>query len=70
MGENVERFHNSVEPCGPTYLGSPLKPQLEDVVMTAALDHLVSGVVLHVVQLVLHEQVVRAHLVTAQKQSL
>lgn len=49
-----------------TYLGSPLEPQLEDVVVAATLDHLIPGVVLHVVQLVLHEQVVRGHLVTAE----
>lgn len=53
-----------------THLGAPLQPQLEDVVVAATLDHLVSRVVLHVVQLILHEQVVRTHLVTAEQQTL
>ena len=53
-----------------THPGSPLQPQFEDVVMTAALDHLVSGVVADVVALVGLEEIVGRHLVTADEQSL
>lgn len=53
-----------------SYLCSPLQPQLEDVVVAAALDHLVTGVVLDVVQLVRHEQILGRHLITADQQTL
>ncbi len=48
-------------------LGPPLQPELKDVVVPPALDDLVAGVVAHVVQLVLLEQVVRGHLVAADE---
>lgn len=51
-------------------LGAPLQPQLEDVVVPAALDHLVPGVVADVVLLVGHEQVLRRHLVAADEEAL
>ena len=53
-----------------THPGSPLEPQFEDVVMSAALDHLVAGVVADVVALVGLEEIVGRHLVTADEQSL
>jgi hypothetical protein len=39
------------------HLGSPLQPQFEDVVVAAALDHLVAGVVSDVIQFILHKQI-------------
>lgn len=51
-------------------LGAPLQPQLEDVVVPAALDDLVAGVVADVVELVSHEEILGRHLVTAQQQAL
>uniref|UniRef100_A0A182MLD5 Uncharacterized protein n=1 Tax=Anopheles culicifacies TaxID=139723 RepID=A0A182MLD5_9DIPT len=51
-------------------LGAPLEPQLEDVVVPSALDHLVAGVVADVVQLVRHEQVLGGHLVAANEKTL
>lgn len=53
-----------------TYLRAPHKPQFEDVVVSSALNHLVAGVVAHVIVLVLLEQVVRAHLVCLDEQAL
>ena len=53
-----------------SHLGPPLEPELEDVVVPAALDDLVAGVVLHVVDLVRLEQVVRGHLVAVDQESL
>ena len=53
-----------------THPGSPLEPQFEDVVMSAALDHFVSGVVADVVALVGLEEIVGRHLVTTDEQSL
>lgn len=53
-----------------TYLGAPLKPKFKHIVVTAALYYFVAGIVLNVVQFVLHEQVLRAHLVAADQQSL
>ena len=53
-----------------THPGSPLEPQFEDVVMSATLDHFVSGVVADVVALVGLEEIVGRHLVTADEQSL
>ena len=52
------------------YLGSPLQPEFEDVIMTSALYHFITGVVLHVVQFVRHEQILGGHLVAANQQSL
>jgi len=52
------------------YLCTPLQPELEYVVVSAALNDLIARVVLDVVQLVLHEQVLRAHLVAAKQQPL
>jgi hypothetical protein len=49
------------------YLCAPLQPQLEDVVVSAALNNFVACVVLNIVQFVLHEQIVRAHLVAADQ---
>ena len=46
-------------------LGAPHEPELEDVVVAAALDHFVARVEADVVLLVLLEQVVGAHLVAA-----
>jgi hypothetical protein len=49
------------------YLCAPLQPQLEDVVMSAALDNFIACIILNIVKFVLHEQVVRAHLVAADQ---
>lgn len=43
--------------------GSPLQPQLEDVIVTPTLDHLVSSVVAAIVTLVCLEEVIRRHLI-------
>lgn len=51
-------------------LGAPLQPQLEDVIVAAALDHLVAGVVADVVQFVGHEQILGRHLIAAEQQAL
>lgn len=51
-------------------LGPPLEPQLEDVVVPAALDHLVAGVVANVILLVGHEEILRRHLIAADEQAL
>ena len=53
-----------------THPRSPLEPELEDVVVPAALDDLVTGVVADVVVLVPLKQVVRGHLVAADQQAL
>ena len=53
-----------------TYPRSPLEPQFEDVVVSAALNHLVPGVVAAVVALVCLKQVVCRHLVTTDQQTL
>ena len=53
-----------------TYPRSPLEPQFEDVVVSAALDDLVAGVVGAVVALVGLEQVVSRHLVAADQEAL
>ena len=53
-----------------TYPRSPLEPQFEDVVVSAALDDLVAGVVGAVVALVGLEQVVSGHLVAADQEAL
>lgn len=52
------------------YLCTPLQPELEYVVVSAALNDFIARVVLDVVQFVLHEQVLRAHLVAAEQQPL
>jgi len=52
------------------YLCTPLQPELEYVVVSAALNDFIARVVPDVVQLVLHEQVLRAHLVAAEQQPL
>lgn len=51
-------------------LGAPLQPQLEDIIVPAALDHLVASVVADVVLLVGHEQILGRHLVAADEQTL
>lgn len=48
-------------------LGSPHEPEFENIIMPAALDHFVAGVIAHVVLLVLLEQVLSAHLVAAHE---
>ena len=52
------------------YPCSPLQPQFEDVIVSSALDDLVSCVIAAVVALVCLEQVVCRHLVTADQQAL
>jgi len=52
------------------YLCSPLQPELEDIVVSAALDDFVAGVILNVIEFVLHEQILCAHLVAADQQAL
>ncbi len=52
------------------YLGPPLQPELEDVIVPAALDDLIAGVVADVVVFVALEQVVGRHLVAADQQAL
>lgn len=47
-----------------------MQPELEDVIMTSALNHLITGVVFYVVQFVCHEQILCGHLVAANQQSL
>jgi len=49
---------------------TPLKPKLEDVVVTTTLDHLVPGVVAAVVAFVRLEEIVRRHLVATDQQTL
>lgn len=51
-------------------LGAPLQPQLEDIIVPAALDHLVASVVADVVLLIGHEQILGRHLVAADEQTL
>ena len=51
-------------------LGSPGQPELEDVVVSAALDHLVAGVIRDVVVLVLLEQVAGLHRVAVSQNTL
>ena len=53
-----------------TYPRPPLEPELEDVVVPAALDDLVARVVGDVVVLVALEQVVGRHLVAADQEAL
>jgi hypothetical protein len=51
-------------------MGSPLQPQLEDVIMTAALNHFVPSVIPDIVMLILLEQVVCIHRVATGQDSL
>lgn len=51
-------------------LGSPLEPQLEDVIVSTALDHLVARIIAHIVVLVLLKQVICTHLVRLNKETL
>lgn len=51
-------------------LRSPHQPQLEDVIVAAALDDLVARVVTNIVVFVLLEQIVGAHLVRFDQQVL
>ena len=50
--------------------GAPLQPELEDVVVSPALDDLVASVVTAVVALVRLEEVVGGHLVAADEEAL
>ena len=52
------------------YFGSPGEPELEDVVMTSALDDLISGIVGHVVVFILLEQVISPHSIAVVQQTL
>lgn len=52
------------------YLALPHEPQLEDVVVSPALDGLIPGVEAHIVRLVLHEEVVGRHLVALEEEPL
>ena len=49
---------------------SPHEPKLEDVIMAAALDHLIASIVGDVVVFVLLEKVVGAHLVAVDQKTL
>ena len=51
-------------------LGPPHEPELEDVVVAAALNHLVAGVVPDVVVLVLLEQILRRQRVAVGEKAL
>jgi len=51
-------------------LGPPLEPQLEDVIVPSALDHLVSGIVANIILLVGHEQILGRHLIAADEETL
>lgn len=53
-----------------SYLRSPQQPAFEDVVVAAALDHFVAGIVADVVVLVLLEQVVSTHLIAVHEEVL
>lgn len=45
--------------------GAPHEPELEHVVVAAALDNLVASVEAHIVLLVLLKQIISAHLIAA-----
>merc|ERR1719189_1789771 len=55
---------------GELCLAPPGQPELEDVIMSPALDHLVPRVVTHVVVLVLLEEVARLHGVAVRQDAL
>ena len=65
-------FHESIDPCleSRVSVSPPHEPQLEDVVMAAALYRLVAGIVHHVVVLVRLEQVRRLQRVTGLELTL
>ena len=64
------RFVKFTVSTATTHPRSPLEPELEDVVVPAALNDLVAGVVADVVVLVPLEQVVCRHLVAADQEAL
>jgi len=68
----LDQFHEAIllllEALGA--LGPPLEPQLEDVVVPSALDHLVSGIVANIILLVGHEQILGRHLIAADEETL
>lgn len=66
------QIHQRVDGVAKTVgaLGTPLQPQLENIIVSATLNDLVAGVVANVVQLVGHEQILGRHLVTADQQAL
>ena len=68
LSERHESVHLRLHAAHP--LRPPHEPELEDVVVAAALDHLVARVVPHVVVLVLLEQVLRRHRVAVVEQAL
>ena len=68
LPERHEPVHLGLHAAHP--LGPPHQPELEDVVVAAALDHLVARVVAHVVVLVRLEQVLRRHRVAVVEQAL
>jgi hypothetical protein len=53
-----------------TNLGAPHQPQLEDVVVSTALNHFVARVVSDVVVFVLLEQIIGAHLIAINQKTL
>ena len=68
LSERHECVHLRLHAAHP--LRPPHEPELEDVVVAAALDHLVARVVGDVVVLVALEQVVGRHLVAADQEAL
>lgn len=63
----VSLIQNTHVPNFKTYLGTPLKPELEDIIVPSALDHFVTGIVFNVVVFVRLKQVVGTHLVATCK---
>lgn len=53
-----------------THFGSPLQPQLENVVVATALNYFISSIKLDIIQFVLHEEIIGSHLVTTHEQAL
>merc|ERR1719411_1066334 len=68
LGQLHDSVHLQLKPG--SSLASPGQPELEDVVVTTTLDHLVARVVAHVVVLVLLEQVARLHGVAVRQDAL
>jgi len=68
----LSQFHQSVDLPLKTFHPprSPLKPELEYVIVPATLDNLIAGVVAAVVALVRLEEVVGRHLVAADQETL
>ena len=58
----------SLETVGP--FGPPHEPKFEDIVATAALGYPITGVKRHVIMFVLLEEVLCAHLIAAEENSL